>query len=89
MEENKELKQEPLKGFPVPLLKQSNGKPSASFTMVFLAFNVCLLWLFLSIVEGIGPIKPRAFDAGQAMAFLSPLLALYFGRRFSDTKTEK
>lgn len=80
-EKKKELKNI---GLPVVLLKQSDGKPSASFTMVFLAFNVCLLWLLLSIFEGIGPIKPRAFDAGQAMAFLSPLLALYFSRRFTD-----
>jgi hypothetical protein len=71
---------------PVLLLRQSDGKPSASFTMVFLAFNVCLLWLFLSIVEGLGPVKVRSFDSGQAMAFLTPLLGLYFGRRFTDSK---
>ena len=69
---------------PVVLLKQSDGKPSASFTMVFLAFNVCLLWLFLSIIEGVGPLKVRAFDAGQAMTFLTPLLGLYFSRRYTD-----
>lgn len=71
----------------VPLLKQSDGRPSASFTMVFLAFNVCLLWLFLSIIEGAGPVKVRAFDSGQAMAFLAPLLGLYFGRRYTDPKS--
>jgi hypothetical protein len=73
---------------PVPLLKQSDGKPSASFTMVFLTFNVSLLWFFLSIIEGIGPLKVRPFDAGQAMTFLTPLLGLYFGRRFTDLKSQ-
>jgi hypothetical protein len=73
-------------GFNVPLLKQSNGEKSASFTMAFLGFNVVLLWLFLSIVEGIGPLKVRAFDAGQAMSFLSPILILYFSRRATDSK---
>lgn len=87
MDEKKEKIKEP--GIQVPLLKQSNGKPSASFTMVFLAFNAVLLWLTLSIVEGIGPVKVRAFDSGQAMAFLVPLLSLYFGRRFTDSKAER
>ena len=87
MDEKKEKIKEP--GIQVPLLKQSNGKPSASFTMVFLAFNAVLLWLTLSIVEGVGPVKVRAFDSGQAMAFLIPLLSLYFGRRFTDSKAEK
>lgn len=70
----------------VPLLKQSDGKPSASFTMVFLSFNVILFWLFLSIFEGVGPVKVRAFDSGQALALLTPLLTLYFGRRVTDGK---
>ena len=76
----------PLKGFPVPLLRKSDGKPSASFTMAFLAFNVCLLWLLLSIFEGIGPLKVRAFDASGVTLFLTPILGLYFSRRFSDHK---
>lgn len=86
--EKKDTKQPPkaLKGIPVPLLRQSNGKPSASFTMAFLGFNTVLLWLFLSIVEGIGPVKVRAFDSGQAMAFLVPVLTLYFGNKFVQDK---
>lgn len=76
----------PLKGLPVPLLRQSDGKPSASFTMAFLAFNACLLWLLLSIFEGIGPLKVRAFDASGATLFLTPILGLYFSRRYTDSK---
>lgn len=84
------VKKQETKTFAVPvvLLKQSDGKPSASFTMVFLAFNAVLIWLLLSIFEGIGPIKSRPFDAGQAMTFFSPLAALYFGRRFTNAKNQ-
>lgn len=89
MDNNKQQdKPKPLTGFPVPLLRQSDGKPSASFTMVFLGFNVVLFWLFLSIFKGFGPIEVRAFDAGQAMTFLTPLLGLYFGRKFTDQQKE-
>jgi hypothetical protein len=68
------------------LLKDSDGKPSVSFTMVFTTFCVCLLWLTVSIIN-IQHI--RAFDVTTASGFLSPLLALYFGRRWTkDGKLE-
>jgi len=76
----------PLKGIPVPLLRQSDGKPSASFTVMFLAFNVIMLWLTLSIFEGIGPLKIRAFDFSGATLLLSSVFGLYFGRRWTDSK---
>lgn len=66
----------------LPMLKNSNDKESASFTMMFLAFNVILLWLVLYIscpLFGITTIP--AFDGASAMAFLVPLAALYFKRR--------
>jgi hypothetical protein len=72
----------------VPLLKQSDGKPSASFTMVFVTFNVVILWFLLSMFESLGPLKVRAFDAGQAMTVFGPLISLYWGRRYTDSKTQ-
>lgn len=66
------------------LLNNSDNKPSISFTMVYSVFAVSLLWYFVSIVN-IPHI--RAFDVTVASGFLSPLLALYFGRRWSDAKT--
>lgn len=75
-----------LKGFPVPLLRQSAGKPSVSFTIMFLAFNACLLWLILSIFEGFGAIKIRPFDATGATLFLSPIFGLYWSRKWVDSK---
>jgi hypothetical protein len=71
----------------VPLLIQSDGKPSASFTMAFIGFNVVMLWLLLSIFEFSGAVKIRAFNSADAMAFLTPLLMQYFGRRWVDAKS--
>ena len=66
------------------LLKNSEGKPSVSYTMVYTAFAVSLLWYLVSIIN-----VPhiRAFDVTTASGFLSPLLALYFGRKWSDSRS--
>jgi hypothetical protein len=66
------------------LLKNSDGKPSLSFTMVYTAFLVSLIWFALSIFE----IKHvKSFDVGIVTGFLTPLMALYFGRRWNDGKS--
>jgi hypothetical protein len=70
------------------MLKNTAGRPSSSFTMMIVAFVVVTLWLVLSIVENLGPIKIRAFSGTEAMAFLSPLIALYWGRRHTEAQTE-
>jgi hypothetical protein len=70
-----------------PLLKDSDGKPSASFTMVVIAFSIVTLWMFLSITEKVGNFSIRPFAASDAMSYLSPLLLLYFGRRAQTTST--
>lgn len=66
------------------LLKNSDGKPSLSFTMVYTAFFVSLIWFTLSIFE-IPHVK--SFDMGTVTGFLTPLMALYFGRRWSDSRS--
>lgn len=68
----------------LPLLKQSDGRPSASFTMMVIAFTVITLWLLISIVEQAWGLTFRQFSSTDAMAYFSPLLALYFGRRWTD-----
>lgn len=68
----------------LPLLKQSDGKKSASFTMMVIAFVVITLWLFISIIEEAWGLTFRAFSSTDAMAYFSPLLALYFGRRWTE-----
>ena len=70
----------------LPLLKQSDGKSSASFTMMIIGFIVITLWLIASIIEELWGLKIRAFDPTSAMAYFTPLLTLYFSRRWTDAK---
>jgi hypothetical protein len=77
----------------VPLFKQSDGRPSASFTMMIIAFTVVTLWLLVSIVEEAFGIQIREFSGAEAMSYLTPICALYFGRRqvtdkINSTSTE-
>lgn len=65
------------------LLKNSEGKQSLSFTMLYTTFVVALVWFGLSVFK-IPHIKD--FDVTIASGFLSPLMALYFGRRWNDAK---
>ena len=62
-------------------LKRSDGQPSASFTMMVIAFSVVTLWLLLSVFDKLGPVQFRPFSGSEAMAYLTPILALYWGRR--------
>ena len=65
------------------LLNNSENKPSLSFTMVYSAFVVALVWFALSVFS-IPHVKP--FDVTVASGFLTPLMGLYFGRRWTDSK---
>lgn len=71
----------------LPLLKNSDGKSSVSFTMMVIGFIVVTLWLLLSIVEKVAGFEIRAFDGTAAMAYMTPLLATYWGRKQQDLKT--
>lgn len=63
-------------------IKNTSGQPSASLTLSVVAFCLTALWYLLGGILELP--RVRAFDAGDAMAFLGPLLALYWGRRHSD-----
>lgn len=70
----------------VPLLKQSDGRPSASFSMMLVSFTVITLWLTASIVEQAWGLQIREFSAAEAMAYFTPIATLYFSRRWTDRK---
>ena len=70
----------------VPLLKQSDGRPSASFTMMVIAFIVVTLWLAVSIVEEAWGFHIRQFSGAEAMSYFTPIATLYFSRRWTDSK---
>lgn len=63
------------------MLKNTDGQKSASFTMMIVAFVIVSLWLVISIVAKIGSVEIRPFSGSEAMAYLTPMLALYWGRR--------
>jgi hypothetical protein len=67
-------------------IKNTSGQKSASLTFVSVGFGVVTLWLLVSILSKIGHLEIREFDSGTAMGYLTPLLALYFGRRWTDGK---
>lgn len=66
------------------LLKNSDGKPSLSFTMVYTSFVVSLVWFGLAVFK-IPHVKD--FDVTTVSGFLTPLMALYFGRRWNDSRS--
>ncbi len=70
----------------VPLLKQSDGRPSVSFSMMLVSFTVVTLWLTASIVEQAWGLQIREFSAAEAMAYFTPIATLYFSRRWTDRK---
>jgi hypothetical protein len=65
----------------IPLLKGSDGQESVSFTMLIISFAVITLWLIVSVIEGVGNVVIRPFDASTAMAYFTPMAMLYFSRK--------
>lgn len=67
-------------------VKDTTGYPSVSVTLVAVSFWVTTLMYLISAVEKIGSVSIRPFDVGAAGVYFTPILALYFGRRFTDAK---
>ena len=64
----------------------SDGYGSITATLVFVSFWVTTLAYVLAIFEKVGPLSIRPFDSGACAAFFSPILILYFGRKFTDAR---
>lgn len=69
-------------------IKNTNGQPSISATFAFIAFVTTTVVYFGSAFENLGPVGMRSFDAGACGAYLIPILTLYFGRRWTDSRSE-
>lgn len=67
-------------------LKDSAGYPSVTVTMLTVSFWVTTVLYIISQFHSIGPIQFRPFDVGACGAYFGSILALYFGRRFTDAK---
>jgi hypothetical protein len=73
----------------MPYIKDSDGKPSLSATLVLVTFGATLTAYLLSIVEHIGPVSIRPFDVAACSSFFIPVLTLYFGRRATSASVTK
>lgn len=66
--------------------KNTNGEESASLTFAIIAFLITSLSYLLSIFPKICNFETRPFDPGACAAYLTPILTLYFSRRFTEVK---
>lgn len=71
-------------------LKNSAGKKDVAMTLMIVAFLFSLLLAIAGAFEdvsfGDSSLSFRAFDMGFATTVFAPLVALYFGRRYTDTQ---
>lgn len=67
-------------------IKDSKGYGSVTVTFTTIAFVVTTLAYVLSIFQKIGPLEIRAFDVAACSAYFIPVLTLYFGRKFTESK---
>lgn len=69
-------------------IKNSSGKASASITFAFVSFWVTTVLYVLSSIKSCGDTEFREFDSAAVGAYLIPILTLYFGRRWTETKLD-
>lgn len=68
-------------------LLNDEGKKSLSFSMVVYSFFLISLWLFCYVVLSMFGVSIPAFDATAAMAYFSPIAALYGFRKHEKRKS--
>jgi len=71
-------------------IKNSRGEKSGSFTFAAIAFTITSLSVILGILENVTfgefSISLRSIDAATITAYLFPIMGLYFGRRWTESK---
>lgn len=68
-------------------MRGSNGNASVSTTLVTIAFILTSLAYVTSMFDiTVGPVRFKNFDVAACSVYLTPLLALYFGRRWTEAK---
>ena len=65
-------------------LKNTNGEESASLTFAIIAFIVTTTSYAFSIFPKLWGFETRPFDPSGCAAYLTPILTLYFSRRFTS-----
>lgn len=67
-------------------IRDTRGYGSVTVTFLTIAFAVVTLSYLLSMINSIGDITFRPFDVAACSTYFTPLLALYFGRKFTEAK---
>ncbi len=67
-------------------IKNTANKADATLTLAVISLAV-VLFKFLLSETTVGPVSTGQLDAGVVAAILTPTLAAYCTRRFSDNKT--
>jgi hypothetical protein len=67
-------------------IKDESGSPSVIVTLVLVSFAAATTSYVLSIVDKIGSLSIRPFDAAAAGAYFAPVLAAYVGHHFVSTR---
>jgi len=67
-------------------LKDSKGVPSVTLTFATVAFAVTTTAYILSMFESIGRFNVRTFDVGACGSYFGTVMALYWGRRWTEAK---
>jgi hypothetical protein len=67
-------------------VKDARGYGSVTTTLVLVSFVVTTVAYVLSIVDKVGSVSIRPFDVAACSSYFGPILALYFGRKFTDAK---
>jgi len=66
--------------------KNTQGEESATLTFAIIAFTVTTINYAFSIFPKLWGLETRPFDSGSCAAYLTPILTLYFSRRFTASK---
>jgi len=67
-------------------MKDSNGYPSISVTMLAISFWVTTLAYVVSMFSKIGPVEFKSFDSGACGAYFGLILGTYVARRATEAK---
>lgn len=70
------------------ILRDSRGHGSVTVTLMFVSFWVTTLAYIASLFHKVGDVEFREFDPAAVSAYLIPILTLYFGRRWTDSKSQ-
>lgn len=67
-------------------MKDSNGYPSISVTMLAISFWATTFAYIASIFSKIGPVEFKSFDSGACAAYFGLILGTYVARRATEAK---